>query len=166
MTPAKTLSNRRELTLPWIQIDDCLKCHHRNFIQQLMETEAETHSGALSWAPKVQLMSGRSENMSKEVKTMMGIPTETANGSSSIPPWLGRNQHWTKLEHLNVGDSCMAGTDSRATETMGRVQKRKEESADEQRIRKKRRRYRKYKIRRKIPPLLSNVIQFMGSRHQ
>ena len=60
----------------------------------------------------------------------------------------------------------MAGTDSRATETMGRVQKRKEESADEQRLRKKRRRYRKYKIRRKIPPLLANVIQFMGSRHQ
>ena len=42
-----------------------------------METEAETHIGALDWAPKGQLKSGRNENVSKEVKTLMGSPTET-----------------------------------------------------------------------------------------
>ena len=82
MTPANTLSNRGEdgmpeLALPCIQIDEYLKYHHRTFIQQLMESEAETCSEALGWAPKVQLKSGKSENMSKEVKTMTGKPTET-----------------------------------------------------------------------------------------
>ena len=42
-----------------------------------METEAEILSGALDRAPKVQLKSRKSENMSKEVKTIMEIPTET-----------------------------------------------------------------------------------------
>lgn len=42
-----------------------------------MDTEAKIHSGALSWGPKVQLKSGRSDNMSKEVKTIMGTFTET-----------------------------------------------------------------------------------------
>ena len=37
-----------ELALPCSQIDDYLKCHHRTFIQQLMEADAEIHSGALS----------------------------------------------------------------------------------------------------------------------
>ena len=36
-----------ELALPCSQIDDYLKCDHRTFIQQLMEAEAEIHSGAL-----------------------------------------------------------------------------------------------------------------------
>ena len=42
-----------------------------------METEAETRVRALGWDPKVQMKSGRNENMSKEIKTMMGTPTET-----------------------------------------------------------------------------------------
>ena len=66
-----------ELALPCNQIDEYLKCNHRPFIQQLMETVAETHSGDLDLAPKVQLKSGRNKNMSKEVKTLMGTPTET-----------------------------------------------------------------------------------------
>ena len=43
-----------------------------------MKVEAEIHSGAQDLAPKVQSKCGKSENLSKEVKTMMGIPTETA----------------------------------------------------------------------------------------
>ena len=44
-----------------------------------METEAETLEHctkirALDCAPKVQLKSGRSETLSKEIKTMMGTP--------------------------------------------------------------------------------------------
>ena len=37
-----------------------------------METETETHIGALDLAPKVQMRSRRRENMSKEVKTTKG----------------------------------------------------------------------------------------------
>ena len=48
MTPVRTLSNSGDLlTLPSIQIDDYFKCHHRSFIQELMESEAQTHSRAL-----------------------------------------------------------------------------------------------------------------------
>ena len=42
-----------------------------------METEAKTCIGALDWTPKVQLKSEKSENMSKEAKTMVGTQTET-----------------------------------------------------------------------------------------
>ena len=42
-----------------------------------MEIETETHIRALDLAPKVQLKSGRNENMNKEIKTMMRTPTET-----------------------------------------------------------------------------------------
>ena len=63
-----------DLDLSCSQTDDCLKYHHRTFIQQLMETEAETCIGALDLAPTVQLKSGRCENTSKEVNNMMGIP--------------------------------------------------------------------------------------------
>ena len=66
-----------ELVLPCSQIDEYLKCHYRNFIFQLIETETETCSGALGWTSKVQLKSRKNENMSKEVKTMMGTPSET-----------------------------------------------------------------------------------------
>ena len=41
-----------------------------------MEAVAETHIRALNWALKVQLKSGRNENMSKRVEIMMGTPTE------------------------------------------------------------------------------------------
>ena len=55
MTPAKTLSNIGEedyLDLPCSQTDEYLKYHHRNFIQQLMETEAETPSEHWTKLPK------------------------------------------------------------------------------------------------------------------
>ena len=68
-----------ELALPSSQIDEYLKYHHRTFIQQLMEAEAETHIGTLDLAPKVHLKSGRNENMSKEVKTMMCSHSETVS---------------------------------------------------------------------------------------
>ena len=61
-----------ELALCCSQIDEYLKYHHRTFIQQLMETEVETNIRALGRAPKIQLNSGRSEKISKEVKTMLG----------------------------------------------------------------------------------------------
>ena len=41
-----------------------------------METEAETHIGALDWAATVQLKSVKNENMSKEVEAMMDTPTK------------------------------------------------------------------------------------------
>ena len=41
------------------------------------DTEAENHIGALDLAPKVQVKSGSGANMSKDVKTMRGLPTET-----------------------------------------------------------------------------------------
>ena len=80
MTPDNTLINIGEGTqtgLACSQIDEYLKYHHRTFIKQLMETEAETRIRALDWPPNVQLKSERSENMSKKVKTLMGTPTET-----------------------------------------------------------------------------------------
>ena len=52
--------------------------------------------------------------MSKEIKTVMGTPTET-NGSSPTAARQGRNQHRSKPYPLDVGDSCMAGVDCRAT---------------------------------------------------
>ena len=67
-----------------------------------METEAETHSRALDWAPKVQL---KNENMSEEVKTMMVHPLKQfiwAIGSSPTPARQGRSHHRTKLDLLNV----------------------------------------------------------------
>ena len=42
-----------------------------------METEAENCIGVLDWAHNVQLKSGKNDNMSKDVKTMIGTPTET-----------------------------------------------------------------------------------------
>ena len=49
MTPVKTLRIERgpELALSYSQIDEYLKYHHRTFIQELMETEADTCIGAL-----------------------------------------------------------------------------------------------------------------------
>ena len=41
-----------------------------------MEMEEDT-IGKLSCAPKLQLKSGKNENMTKEFKTMMGSPTKT-----------------------------------------------------------------------------------------
>ena len=63
--------------MPCSQTDDYLKYYYRTFIQQQVETEAETHIEALDLVPKVQLKSGRNENMSKEVKTMVCPYTET-----------------------------------------------------------------------------------------
>ena len=42
-----------------------------------MEADTEIHSKALGSASKVHSKTGRSENMSIEVKTMIGIPTQT-----------------------------------------------------------------------------------------
>ena len=47
MTPANILSNSREGALPYCPIDVYLNCHHRTFVQQLMEADAEIYSGAL-----------------------------------------------------------------------------------------------------------------------
>ena len=55
---------------------DYLKCQHRTFIQQLIEAEADIYSRALGCAPKVQFKKGKSENMSKDVKNIIGIATE------------------------------------------------------------------------------------------
>ena len=40
-----------------------------------MEIETETHIGALDLAPKLQIMSRRRENMSKEGRTARGAST-------------------------------------------------------------------------------------------
>ena len=55
--------------------------------------------------------------MIKGVKTMMGLPTETAY----LREWeltesilTVENQHRTKLGPLNAGDSCMGGVECRA----------------------------------------------------
>ena len=61
-----------ELILPYIQINYYFKCHHRTYIQLLIEADAENYSGVLVYASKIELKSGKSENMSNEVKTMMG----------------------------------------------------------------------------------------------
>ena len=47
--------------------------------QQLMEADTEIYNKALGRATGDQSKRGRSDNMSKGVKTMMGIPTETAD---------------------------------------------------------------------------------------
>ena len=47
MRPEAIVERVPEVALPCSQIDDCLKCHHRTFTQQLMETEAEIHKEAL-----------------------------------------------------------------------------------------------------------------------
>ena len=80
MTPPRILSNREkgpDLHLACSQTEEYLKYHHRNFVQQQMEKEAEIHIGALDWAPKVKIKSGKNENMSKEVKAMMVSSSET-----------------------------------------------------------------------------------------
>ena len=80
MTPARTWAVEEwvpELALSRSQTDDYLDYHHRTFDLGQMETETETHIEALDGAPKVQLKSGRRENMSKEVRTTRGSPTET-----------------------------------------------------------------------------------------
>ena len=79
MTPANTVSNhgeRSELAFPCNQIDDCLNCKHRNFIQQLMEVDAEIQ---LTQASRDKSTRGRSNNKNKGVRTMTGIPTETVD---------------------------------------------------------------------------------------
>ena len=43
-----------------------------------MEVVAENHSRAIGRDCKVQLKKEKSKNACKEVKTLMGIPTETA----------------------------------------------------------------------------------------
>ena len=64
-----------EMALPCSQTDDYIKYHHRTFIQQLMETEANTQIRTLDSASKIQLKSGRSESMSNEFKTMRDSST-------------------------------------------------------------------------------------------
>ena len=78
-----------------------------------MEAEAQIHSGALGLSSKVQLKSEKSKNMSKEVKTMLGIPAETVCLSLKKPTYTGqeRNQQRTELGLLNVGDICILGAD-------------------------------------------------------
>ena len=84
MTPARTLSNRGEggsnLDLPCSQIDEYLKYHHRTFIQELMGKQRQRPASE-HWTefPRSSCRVGRNENMSKEVKTMMGTPTETVH---------------------------------------------------------------------------------------
>ena len=60
------------------QIDDYFHCHHRTFIQQLMEADTEIYRETLGQAYRDHSKRGGSDNMSKRVKTMMVIPLETA----------------------------------------------------------------------------------------
>ena len=68
-----------ELAFICNEIDDYLKDHHRIFNQQLVEADAEVYSKTLGQATRDQCKRGKSNNMSKRVKTMMAIPTETAD---------------------------------------------------------------------------------------
>ena len=45
----------------------------------MMKADTEMDREALGQAPRDQFKRGRSDNMSKGVKTMMGTPTETAD---------------------------------------------------------------------------------------
>ena len=49
-----------------------------------MEADTEIHSEALGHASRDQFKRGRSDNMSKRVKIMMVIPTETVDLSCEI----------------------------------------------------------------------------------
>ena len=59
--------------------------------------------------------------MSKEIKTMMGTHTETVYLSSPTLAGLERHQRRTKLDLLNVGDSCMAEANCGATGSVTRI---------------------------------------------
>ena len=61
------------------QIDDYLNCHHRIFIQQLMEADTVIDSKALGLASEDQFMRGRNDNVSKGVWSMMLIPSGRAD---------------------------------------------------------------------------------------
>ena len=58
-------------------MDDYLNYLHRNFIQQLIETDAEIHREALNRAPRVQSNRAKHERISQGGKTIMGIITKT-----------------------------------------------------------------------------------------
>ena len=77
LRPKAIVEKVPELALPCIRFMTIL-----NVIIETLSSnwwkQAQIHRGTLDWALKVQLKSGKSENMSKDVKTMMGIPTETA----------------------------------------------------------------------------------------
>ena len=68
-----------KLAFPYNQIDGYLNCYHRTFNQQLLEADTEIYSEALGGAPRDQSERGRSDNISKGVKTMMVILTERAD---------------------------------------------------------------------------------------
>ena len=83
-----------------------------------MEAEAETCIGALHWLPKSSWRVRRLRMWTKRSRPWWVHPltqSTWANGSSSTPAGQRRNQHRSKLVPLNVGDSCMAGADCRAT---------------------------------------------------
>ena len=108
-----------ELALPYSQNDDYIKYYRRTsniltFIQQLMETEAETCIKALDCAPKVQLKSGGVRIWTRRSRPSWVHPLKQstlANGSSTTPGRQESNKHRSKLVPLNVGDSAMAGSD-------------------------------------------------------
>ena len=63
-----------------------------------MEADAENQSRVLGGAPKVQLKRERSENMSKEIKSMMGISTE-----NSLPELMEVFQLWPGSKKTSIG---------------------------------------------------------------
>ena len=69
-----------ELAFSHSHTDEYLAYHHRNFIWRWMEIVTETHTGALDRAPKAQMKSRRTENMSKEVRTLRGASTPETMG--------------------------------------------------------------------------------------
>ena len=62
-----------ELAFPCNQTDDYLNRHHRTFIQQLMEPDAEIHGQHWTKLPESSQREGGAI-MSKKVRTMMGYP--------------------------------------------------------------------------------------------
>ena len=53
-----------ELVFSYNEIDDYLNCHHRIFVQQPIEANADIHSQALGQSPRVQLKTGIMDYMS------------------------------------------------------------------------------------------------------
>ena len=58
------VEREHKLSFLCIQIGDYPNYHHRAFIQQLTEPDAEIHNQAPDWVPKIQSKTGEREYMS------------------------------------------------------------------------------------------------------
>ena len=100
-----------KLVLPYNQIADYLKCHHRTFVQQLMKAEAEIHSRALGELPKSSWRVGGVRIWAKRSRPWWGHPLKQftwANWSSPTPAGQGRNQHRTNLLVFSSFGHCLS----------------------------------------------------------